>query len=68
MSPIDKAFQLVVNMQLKQYGVNKFVAKQCALIAVTEIINANPHSNPLNTTVHSTMSYWLEVNEELQKL
>jgi hypothetical protein len=43
-------------------------AKQCALIAVQHIICANPHSNPLNTGVYSTMSYWLEVKQEIKKL
>jgi hypothetical protein len=43
-------------------------AKECALIAVQEIINANPHSNPLNTDVYSTMSYWQEVKQEINNL
>jgi hypothetical protein len=43
-------------------------AKQCALIAVDEVILANPHSNPLNTDVYSTMDYWEEVKQELNKL
>ena len=40
---------------------------QCALIAVDEIIKSNPHSNPFNTDVHSTMGYWQEVKHELNK-
>ena len=43
-------------------------AKQCALIAVNEIIFANPHSNPFNTEVYSTMEYWQEVKKEIEKL
>jgi hypothetical protein len=43
-------------------------AKQCALIAVQEIILSNPHSNPFNTDVYSTMSYWQEVKTEIEKL
>jgi hypothetical protein len=38
------------------------------LIAVEEIINANPHSNPLNTDVYSTMEWWQEVKQEINKL
>jgi hypothetical protein len=34
---------------------------------VQMIINANPHSNPLNTKVESTMSYWLKVKRQLKK-
>jgi hypothetical protein len=43
-------------------------AKQCALMAVQEIILSNPHSNPFNTDVYSTMSYWEEVKTEIEKL
>ena len=44
------------------------IAKYCALIAVDEIIKANPHSNPFNTDVSSTMSYWNEVRKEIELL
>jgi predicted proteasome-type protease len=43
-------------------------AKQCALIAVDYIITSNPHSNPFNTDVYSTMSYWQQVKTEIEKL
>jgi len=43
-------------------------AKQCALIAVDEIIRSNPQSNPFNTEVYSTMEYWQEVKTEILKL
>ena len=43
-------------------------AVKCALIAVDEIINSNPHSNPLNTGVYSTMNYWRQVKTEIEKL
>jgi len=48
--------------------IDIYEAKQCALIAVDEIINSNPHSNPLNTDVHSTMSYWQEIKHEIEKI
>jgi len=38
-----------------------------ALIAVDEIIKSNPHSNPFNTEVYSTMNYWQEVKQEIEK-
>ena len=47
---------------------NTHIAKQCALIAVTEIINSNPYSNPFYTDVYSTMNYWIEVKNEIEKL
>jgi CTP:phosphocholine cytidylyltransferase-like protein len=43
-------------------------AKQCALIAVDNIILANPYSNPFNTDVYSTMDYWIEVKKEIETL
>ena len=43
-------------------------AKQCAIIAVDEIISSNPHSNPLNTNVESTMEWWQEVKQEIELL
>ena len=62
----DKAKELIDKYQFilteKQFG------KQCALIAVNYIINSNPHSNPFNTNVESTMSYWEEVKQEIEKL
>jgi hypothetical protein len=48
--------------------LNLSEAKQCALIAVNNIISANPHSNPLNSDVHSTMNYWFEVKQEIENL
>ena len=66
MTPKEKAKELVDKFQFiltqKQFG------KQCALIAVNEIINSNPYSNPFNTNVESTMSYWQEVKQEIYKL
>jgi hypothetical protein len=44
------------------------LAKILSLIAVNEIINSNPHSNPLNTEVCSSMDWWQEVKKEIQKL
>jgi hypothetical protein len=67
MTPKLKAKELVdkfSNVPL----LDSYEAKQCALIAVDEIINSNPHSNPLNTNVHSTMSYWNEIKHEIEKI
>jgi len=62
----DKMFN--VEDALANYPMCFDTAKQCSLIAVEEIIRANPHSNPFNTDVHSTMKYWLDVKQEIQKL
>jgi ferritin-like protein len=50
------------------YLESKAKAKQCALIAVQEIINANPHSNPFTTEGYSTMLFWQEVKNEINNL
>lgn len=67
MTPKEKAIELVnkftvVGLQQRNEGI------QCALIAVDEIIRANPHSNPFNTDVYSTMEYWQQVKTEIEKL
>ena len=71
MTPIENAEEFVEKFMLWKFQkceLSKKQAKQCALIAVDEIINANPHSNPLNTQVFSTMGYWMEVKQEIEKL
>ena len=42
--------------------------KECALIAINYIINSNPHSNPFNTEVNSTMEYWKKIKKEIEKI
>jgi len=68
---VDKYLMEVQGADKYNYNldsINLYIAKQCALIAVENIINANPHSNPLNTIVHSTMQYWVDVKNEIQNL
>jgi hypothetical protein len=72
MTPQEKAKYLVGKMatNIKDDILiykNKY-SKECALIAVDQIILANPHSNPLNTDPISTMDYWVEVKQEIEKL
>ena len=82
MTPKEKAEELVDKFHIKVYVsfiensipsvINALMlynsAKQCALIALDEIIMSNPHSNPFNTNVYSTMGYWQEVKQEIEKL
>lgn len=76
MTPKEKAQYLVDKFTPHAYGVwdkngskeERYHSKQCALIAVDNIITSNPHSNPLNTEVYSTMSYWIDVKTEIKKL
>ena len=71
MTPKEKAEKLVEKYSIWCWkeGVCDFnLAKILSLIAVNEIINSNPHSNPLNTEVYSTMDWWQEVKKEIEKL
>ena len=72
MTPKQKAEELFDKMLYndgdKYHHCSHYVAKNCTLIAVDNIILANPHSNPFNTDVYSTMGYWLEVKQEIQNL
>jgi hypothetical protein len=74
MKPKEKAEELIDKFENYSFmDIDKKIssfnsAKQCALIAVQEIILSNPHSNPFNTDVYSTMSYWQEVKTEIEKL
>jgi hypothetical protein len=72
MTPKEKAVELVEKMWVyalpNENGTCQKNAKQCALIAVDNIILANPHSNPFNTDIYSTFTYWAEVEQEIKKL
>ena len=81
MTPKEKAAELIVNYQLKCKSLNYDEAKQCALIAVDEILNAWPHKYDLETeyfrdgepisvirNIKSNITYWQEVKQEIEKL
>lgn len=76
MTPKEKAKELVekfiphTRVFHETLGWEDYIdsAKKCALIAVDEIILSNPHSNPFNTDVYSTMDYWLQVKTEIENL
>ena len=49
------------------YGINKTIAKECALIAVDEIIEDN-RINYMLLGVGIGKYYWQEVKQEIEKL
>ena len=61
-NPKEKAKEL-------KYKMENFTIypKRCALIAVEEIINANPYE-VTKTDMDSTIDYWQEVKQEIEKL
>jgi hypothetical protein len=58
MTAREKASQLIVDYQMKCKSLNYDEAKQCALIAVDEIISL----------VGRYSNYWEEVKQEIEKL
>ena len=70
MTPKEKAYELILKVEKQLIGnqVYRGITKKLALIAVDEIINSNPHSNPLNTHGFSTMAYWQEVKHQIENL
>ena len=82
MTPQEKATELVEKFLPEIIGadrynfnledMNLFIAKKCALIAVDEIIKANPII-PLTMMLESeaidfAIEYWNEVKAEIEKL
>jgi hypothetical protein len=85
MTPKKKAEELVEKMMLYSYEkienekntkyivdnkIKKEYAKQCALIAVEEILNAiyNEDFDGHLIDEHNAASYWQEVKQEINKL
>ncbi len=60
MTPKERAKDLVGKFSIA------FIAKQCALIAVDEILNTIEYSSQADEL--SKISYWEEVKEEIEKL
>jgi len=61
MTPKEKAKELIRQF----YSVGAIECKQCALIAVDEILNVTAG---LNGWIGGFQSYWEEVKQEIEKL
>jgi hypothetical protein len=86
MTPKEKALELLEKFTNLYEGINlglakKHWAKQSALIAIDEILNAWPHKYDLETeyfrdgepisvirNIKSNITYWQEVKQEIEKL
>jgi hypothetical protein len=67
MTPKEKAVELVDKILLiQEHQINFGKAKQCALIAVAEIINSIVITDL--TTAENQFKYWEEVKFEIEKL
>jgi len=72
MTPKEKAIDLVEDMHdAPEMGYNEH-AKQCALIAVEEIMNFMEKDDKESETCywanHPTLSYWYKVKQEIEAL
>jgi len=52
----------------REYGYNEDKAKECALIAVDEVIDCCKQYDELNETYVTQIDYWTEVKREIEKL
>ena len=67
MTPKEKAEELVeIYDSTLTYLESKLKAKQCALIAVDEILNNIDFTSMINGT--DDYNFWQEVKEEIEKL
>jgi ATP phosphoribosyltransferase len=71
MTPKEKADELVERMYAVHTNSESkmvlYFAKQCALVAVDELLEAIQYLEP-NIVLVSLLEYWLEVKEEIEKL
>jgi hypothetical protein len=76
MTPKEKAIELIDKFKLKQnFFTNSFIkttAKECALIAVDEIINSSPlePAHPYDYVIaeQEAMEFWQKVKQEIENL
>ena len=68
MTPREKAVELVHKFGMENQYYER--AKQCALIAVEEIINVAKPECHIETAynLEETLEYWEEVKQEVEKL
>jgi hypothetical protein len=72
MTPKQKANSLCMKFLIQTttdipYGINKTIAKECALIAVDEIIASNPIAFDEDDNCIAKQ-WWKEVKTEIEKL
>jgi hypothetical protein len=69
MTAKEKAEELVRRFTFQRDEHEMYVAKQCALIAVDELINSTlPSCEWCGIINNNTIEYWEEVKQEIEKL
>jgi hypothetical protein len=66
MTPKEKAQELFDKMY--EYAIFDEAAKQCALIAVDEILESNPNYPEFKENEGTAIRFWELVKEEIKKL
>jgi hypothetical protein len=72
MTPKEKAEELVLKyLKMKRHKMfngwwHKIISKQCALIAVDELIDFAKLTDATNGWDH--LNYWIQVKQEIEKL
>lgn len=74
MTPKEKAEELFDKFRVKVHdrngtsAMNGFEAKQCALIAIDEILESNPNYPEFKENEGTAIRYWELVKQEIKKL
>ena len=72
MTPKEKAYDLMIKFFKLSYCIDArerhYNSKECALIAVDEILNEYKRNEPLSTHENYRFKYWQEVKQEIEKL
>jgi hypothetical protein len=73
MTPKEKANSLCMKFLIQTttdipYGINKTIAKECALIAVDEILSDYKNYLMQENTEYKGLMYWQEVKKEIELL
>ena len=66
MTPKEKA-NLLYNKMVVDFGIDHWQIKQCALVAVDEIIS-NIEPSVSEDVISARIKYWNEVKQEIEKL
>jgi len=69
MAPKQYAEFLIARFEIIAHptiDVDKQFAKQCALIAIDEIIKSNPHNGLFKQDIHSLLDYFNQVKEAIK--
>jgi hypothetical protein len=72
MTPKEKAINLIDKMSTHDRDIHPhcthYIAKQCALIAVDEILNENSKRAGENDEIVEYEPFWQKVKQEIEKL